>query len=138
MRLPVDAALILIGDVSEVPGVGQMVAAWAQERLPILRVDRDPFAAGDLEAALDEIGATTLVLSGEGEAAVATARGAAARGFRVFIVAEPPLAEVSADIARIVTPETAVAAALRARARERWNAAREAALLAGEELNSKR
>jgi nicotinamidase-related amidase len=137
MRLPVDAALILIGDVSELPGVAPLVAAWGQERLPILRVDPDAFAASDLEAALDELGATTLVLSGAGDATLATARDAAARGFRVFLVAASPPPDPGADIARIVTPEIAVAAALRARARERWKAARDAALSAGGDGSSK-
>jgi hypothetical protein len=130
--------LIVAGEVADDLGVASLVAAWTQERLPILRIDTDLFAASDLETKLEEIGATTLVVAGAREACIDATRGAAERGFRVFLVAEPPVAGLSAEEVRIVTIETAVTAALGARGRERWKAAREAALLERDAVNPKR
>jgi nicotinamidase-related amidase len=149
MRLPVDATLIVMTGASADEDVEALLAAWRRERLPIFHVRREPgdapepvivaladdaFAKSDLEAALDAIGATTLVIVGARGPAAATARAAAGRGYRVFVVANAPLVE--AEAAKMATLETALAAARGARWRERWQAARRAALLKSEKANS--
>jgi hypothetical protein len=103
MRLPPDTVLVCG------PGAPpELAAVWRDERLPILPGE-------DLEAALDALGATTLVVADDTEAAVQ----AAALGCRVFWVgAEAPPGVRASTLAE------ALAAGRNARARERWKAAR--------------
>ncbi len=106
------------------------------------------FAQTELEAELDEIGATTLVISGAltHNSVEASARAAACLGYRVFVVADAcwavdvidlrgrrwpaedvhalSLANLHAEYANIVTLDAAVAAARGAKARQRLRAAR--------------
>jgi nicotinamidase-related amidase len=108
------------------------------------------FAGTGLEAALDAIGATTLVVCGAltHNSIEATVRAASGLGYRAFLVADAcwavdvrdlggklwpaedvhalSLANLHGEYARVVTRETALEAARRARARERWKAGREA------------
>ena len=140
MRLPSDAALIVLDEVE-----GEALrAVWREERLPVVLACAggepladearlpspapDAFANGALETALDARGVTTLVIVGApgSERVAATARSAAARGYRLFWVAHPGDADTLPE-ARAVNRETALAAARRARARERWKAARRTA-----------
>jgi hypothetical protein len=118
MRLPADAALIVTDESNAEP----LLAVWREERLPIFHVNAED--SGDLEPSLEAIGATTLVMHGAGVEAIAEA--AAAQGFRVFVVADKPT--LDPGVARTVSVETAVAAARRARFRERWLAARRVAV----------
>ena len=86
------------------------------------------FASSGLEAALDAIGATTVVVCGGAAAeSLTAARDAADLGYRVFRVAGAPDAEAADPSAkvRVVTCEIAVAAGRRAKARERWAAERD-------------
>ena len=95
----------------------------------------DPFAGGALAAALDAIGATTLVLCGDADRIAPAALGAAALGCHAFVVADAcasaegavlaaDLAERIGAEARIVDCRSALAAASVARARQRREAAR--------------
>ena len=104
MRLPPDTVL-LCG-----PGAApELVAVWREERLPIL-------GAGDLEADLDALGATTLVVAGDAAAAAQ----AVGLGYRVFFVGDDSAPEGT----RAATMAEALAGGRNARARERWKAAR--------------
>lgn len=167
MRLPCDGALIVIeaeGGGERPPAVTALLEAWRAEGLPRFVARReararppatdpatgdrrlamagpDAFADGALEAALDDIGATTLVLCGAPSSALAASlRCAAALGYRLFVVADacaiddptsPPerlaLAHLDGDLARVVTLPTALAAARLAKTRQRLNAAKAAA-----------
>ena len=125
MRLPSDAAL-LIPD----PGAADqaLLNAWREEALPLFPIAArggDAFADADLEARLDAIGATTLVFANgfAGDRLRATVLAAAARGYRVFAVGEGEAGDLGGDI-RVVSVETAVAAARRAKFRQRWALAR--------------
>ncbi len=129
MRLPADAALIVVNRAEADPAVAALLAVWSEEALPVFHVDSTApgaFAGSDLEASLDAVGATTLVVCGgpPPDAVAATARDAAGRGYRVFLVGDAAAADAVLDDVRAVTCETALAAGLRARARERWRAAR--------------
>jgi nicotinamidase-related amidase len=139
MRLPTDTALIVIDEAPESShdnpdaefAIAALLEVWREERMPVFHVGRelsDPFADPDLEASLEAIGATTLVICGAlAQEAVAAAAG---RGYRVFVVADgadaQALATMNHEFAQVVTSETTLAAGRRARARERWKAARRA------------
>ena len=139
MRLPADATLIVLGPReasgadSAAATIRALVEAWRKEELPTIDVRADePLAGGPLEAQLDDLGATTLVLCGEAAAVAATARDAAGLGFRVFIVDEACWArgEASARSAlsdapgAVVDAATTLAASAVARARQRWKGRR--------------
>ncbi len=111
MRLPTDAILAIAEGADD-----ELAAVWREERLPVLTLSAD---AAALEAALEALGATTLVLCGQG--AEAAARTAARLGYRVFLIGADP---VEGDDVKVVTRAMALAAARLARARERWKAAR--------------
>ncbi len=116
MRLPADAALILIGDPRGDAAAAALTRVWGEEGLPIFSAAPDAFADGALEAGLETIGATTLVA--RGAPAADFARAAVARGYRVFVVGDA--LEGLADVdARFVTLETALEAGRRAKARQR-------------------
>src|ERR1700728_1687772 len=91
--------------------IAALIAAWRTEGLPLAHVGRQPFVPAippldgeivivrsaasafvdaDLEARLDEVGATTLVLCGAfaGPGLEATARHAADLGYQVFVGAD--------------------------------------------------
>jgi hypothetical protein len=119
MRLPADAALILIGDPRGDEARAALTRVWRDEGLPIFSAAPDAFAGGVLEAGLDAIGATTLVARGAGGEAFAIA--AAARGYRVFVVGEAPAGMAGID-ARFVALDTALEAGRRAKARQRLKA----------------
>ncbi len=105
MRLPPDTVLLC-----GAPAPPELLEVWAQERLTTL-----PLPAPErLEAILEALGATTVVVVGEGAAQ------AAALGFRVFWLGDGP---APAGARACALAET-VAAARLARARERWKAAR--------------
>ena len=125
MRLPTDAALIVIDEAS----AGVLIEVWREERLPLFQPGAKPggaFADGELEAALDAIGATTLVICGTAFDDP-TLQAATSLGYRVFLLGDEPGAfDIGGEAARVATLEMALAAARRARARERWKAARRA------------
>ena len=106
MRLPTDATLLIAPGAE--PALEQV---WREERLPVLALDGD--LAG-IEAALEAIGATTVVACDEN-----AARAAATLGFRTFLVGEGAVAG-----AATVSLSQTLDAARFARARERWKAAR--------------
>ncbi len=125
MRLPSDAALLVPdpGDADEA-----LLRVWREEALPLFEIGArsgDAFAGGELEAELDAVGATTLVIAnGFARGALeATVLAAAARGYRVFVVGAEGAACDLGD-ARVVGVETAIEAARRARFRQRWTLAR--------------
>lgn len=107
MRLPPDTVL-LCGD--EAPP--DLLAVWVEERLAVLVLP----AVERLEAALEALGTTTVVVVGDGASA------AASLGFRVFWLGEGPAPE---GVRAVTLADTIVAARL-ARARERWKASRAA------------
>ena len=101
--------------------IAALVAAWRTEGLPLAHVGRQPagsplpplegeivivrnatsaFVGADLEARLDELGATTLVLCGAlaTHALEASARHAADLGYQVFVVADACRAVDTADV----------------------------------------
>jgi nicotinamidase-related amidase len=114
------------GDAAEVEtNIAALIAAWRVEGLPLAHVGRQPggsapdiaptappldgeivivrnatsaFVGADLEARLDELGATTLVLCGalSTHALEASARHAADLGYQVFVVADACLAAAEA------------------------------------------
>jgi isochorismate hydrolase len=149
--------------------IAALVAAWRAEGLPLAQVGRQPpalshaplegeiviaregigaFAGTALETALDELGATTLVLCGglKTHALEATARHAGDVGYQVFVVADAcraidavdlngrlwpgedvralMLARLKGEIATIVDVATALRAAATAKARQRRAAGR--------------
>ena len=128
MRLPADAALLLLGPAPQAAAMEALRQAWTAEALPILEAPADgPFADGGLERALDALGATTLVLAGPG--AAAAARPAAALGYRLFVVEEAcpepiELDDLIPDAARLVPLAVTLQAAAQANFRKRWRAAR--------------
>jgi nicotinamidase-related amidase len=157
------------GDAAEAErNIAALVAAWRAEDLPLVHVGRQSppaaesldgeivivrdgtsaFVGADLEARLDELGATTLVLCGAlaTHALEATARHAGDLGYQVFVVADACraadavdlrgrlwpaedvraliLARLSGETATIVDVETALRAAGMAKARQRRAAGR--------------
>ncbi|HEY5204254.1 MAG TPA: isochorismatase family protein [Roseiarcus sp.] len=149
--------------------IAALVAAWRAEGLPIVHVGRPPiatfvhafvvppldgeivivrnatsaFIGADLEARLDELGATTLVLCGAlgTHALEASARHASDLGYQMFVVADAcravdtvdlrgrlwpaedvralALAHLKGETATIVDTATALRAAATAKARQR-------------------
>jgi nicotinamidase-related amidase len=126
MRLPIDAALLVpdAGDATDL-----LLQAWREEALPVFPIGahgESAFADSHLEANLDAIGATTLVFAGGFARARlrATALAAAERGYRAFVVSsEGESGELGGDV-RVVSVETAIEAARRAKFRQRWALAR--------------
>jgi nicotinamidase-related amidase len=155
--------------------IAALIAAWRAEGLPLIHVGRQPsgsasdiapnvppldseivvirnatsaFVGADLEARLDELGATTLVLCGAlaTHALEASARHAADLGYQVFVVADAcqaanavdlrarlwpaedvralALARLKGETATIVDAATALRAAATAKARQRRAAGR--------------
>jgi nicotinamidase-related amidase len=149
--------------------IAALAAAWRAEGLPLAHVGRQPagsplpplegeiiivrnaasaFVGADLEARLDELGATTLVLCGAlaTHALEASARHAGDLGYQVFIVADAcraadtvdlrgrlwpaeevralSLAHLKGETATIVDAATALRAAATAKARQRRAAGR--------------
>jgi nicotinamidase-related amidase len=149
--------------------IAALMAAWRAEGLPLVHVARQPtasplppldgeivvtraatsaFVASDLEAKLDEVGATTLVVCGAlaTHALEASARHAADLGYQVFVVADAcraadmvdlsgrlwpaedvralSLAQLKGETATIVDVATALRAAATAKARQRRAAGR--------------
>jgi nicotinamidase-related amidase len=161
-----------VGEASEVEtNIANLVSAWRAEGLPLAHVARQPivpasplaippldgeiamvrnatsaFIGADLEARLDELGATTLVLCGTlaTHALEASARHAADLGYQVFVVADAcraadaldlrgrlwpaedvralALAHLKGETATIVDLATTLQAAAAARARQRRRA----------------
>jgi nicotinamidase-related amidase len=159
-------------DASEVEtNIASLVAAWRGEGLPLAHISRRPiapasplaippldgeiaivrnatsaFVGADLEARLDELGATTLVLCGTlaTYSLEASARHAADLGYQVFIVADAcraadaldlrgrlwpaedvralALAHLRGETATIVDVATTLRAAATAKARQRRKA----------------
>ena len=149
--------------------IAALIAAWRAEGLPLAHIGRHPFVPAipplereivivrnaasafvdaDLEARLDQLGATTLVLCGAlaAHGLEATARHAADLGYQVFVVAEAcqaadtvdltgrvwpaedvralALARLKGETATIVDVATTLRAAATAKARQRRGAAR--------------
>ena len=151
--------------------IAALIAAWRAERLPLVHFSRRPtppafslaplegeivivrdttsaFVGGDLEARLDELGATTLILCGAlaTHAVEASARHAADLGYQIFVVADAcwaadtvdlrgrlwpaedvralTLAHLKGETATIVDVATALRAAVTAKARQRRAAGR--------------
>ncbi|HEY1864682.1 MAG TPA: isochorismatase family protein [Roseiarcus sp.] len=147
--------------------IAALVAAWRAEGLPLVHVGRSAsplgvpalegeivivrtatsaFVAADLEARLDELGATTLVLCGAlaTHALEASARHAADLGYQLFVVADAcravdtmdltgrlwpaedvqalALAHLKGETATIVDAATTLRAAAMAKARQRHRA----------------
>ena len=161
-----------VGDTSEVEtNIAALVSVWRAEGLPLAHVGRQPivpasplaippldgeiamvrnatsaFVGADLEARLDELGATTLVLCGAlaTHALEASARHAADLGYQVFVVADAcratgaldlrgrlwpaedvralALAHLKGETATIVDVATTLRAATTAKARQRRRA----------------
>jgi nicotinamidase-related amidase len=163
MRLPADATLIVIhpGEASgssdpagPSANLVRLLDAWRAEELPVAHVRMSAadvvepaqhellvaaaaasaFASTSLEASLDEIGATTLVLCGASRPVEATARDADRLGYQTFIVSdacggsgesgEPAFAHLHGKCATVVDVEAALRAAAVARARQRRSAMR--------------
>jgi nicotinamidase-related amidase len=158
------------GDGREVEtNIAALVTAWRTEELPLAHVGRQlagspfppldgeivivrnatsAFVGADLEARLDELGATTLVLCGAlaTHALEASARHAADLGYQVFVVADAcraldtadlggrlwpaehvralALARLKGEAATIVDVATTLRAAATAKARQRREAGR--------------
>ncbi len=143
MRLPSDAALLNSGDPQADDGAAAVLRAWREEALPVFHIfgaehsaaadgeakivarAGDAFADTDLEAKLDAIGATTLVLAGAFArvSLEATVLAAAERGYRIFVVGADGTNDFGGDV-RVVSVETAVEAAREAKFRQRWALAR--------------
>lgn len=111
MRLPTDATL-LAGEGAD----PMLERVWREQQLPVVTLD---FALDRLEAVLEAVGATTVVACGANAAAAAAV--AAGFGFRSFCVGAPASRE---GVVGVSTAQ-AIEAALGARARERWKAARQ-------------
>jgi nicotinamidase-related amidase len=158
------------GEASEVErNIAALVAAWRTEGLPLAHVGRQPasspllpldgeivivrnatsaFVGADLEARLDQLGVTTLVLCGAlaTHALEASARHAGDLGYQVFVVADAcravdtadlggrlwlaedvralALARLNGETATIVDVATTLRAAATAKARQRRGAGR--------------
>jgi nicotinamidase-related amidase len=158
------------GEASEVEkNIAALVAAWRTEGLPLAHVARQPassphppldgeivivrnatsaFVGANLEARLDELGVTTLVLCGAlaTHALEASARHAGDLGYQVFVVADAcravdtadlggrlwlaedvralALARLKGETATIVDSATTLRAAATAKARQRRGAGR--------------
>jgi nicotinamidase-related amidase len=119
---PVDGSRQGAGDASGVEtNIASLVAAWRAEGLPVAHVGRpssspailpldgeiaivrnatSAFVGADLEARLDELGATTLVLCGAlaTHALETSARHAADLGYQVFVVADACRAADTLDL----------------------------------------
>lgn len=133
MRLPADATLIVAGppdgtaDPAAARAVAALIEAWRREDLPAfdLRADVCGAFGGDLEARLDEVGATTLVMCGAADAVEPSAEQAEALGFHVFIVHDACWPQAAARpgatlrSAVVVDLKTALAAAGLAKSRQR-------------------
>ena len=165
---PVDGLRRGAGDAAEVEtNIASLVAAWRAEGLPLAHVGRpsassaippldgeiaivrgatSAFVGADLEARLDELGATTLVFCGTlaTHALEASARHAADLGYQVFVVADAcrsadaldltgrrwpaedvralALARLKGETATIVDVATTLRATATAKARERRRA----------------
>jgi nicotinamidase-related amidase len=149
--------------------IAALIAAWRAEGLPLVHIGRQPaasplppldgetvisgdaasaFAGTALEARLDELGATTLVLCGAlaTHSLEATARHAGDLGYQTFVVADAcraadavdlngrvwpaedvralALARLSGETATIVDVATALRAAATAKTRQRHGAGR--------------
>src|ERR1700722_12680608 len=148
--------------------IAALVAAWRGEGLPLAHIGRQPvgplsplegeivivrnatsaFVGADLEARLDDLGATTLVLCGvlATHALEASARHAAGLGYQVFVVADAcrasdttdlggrlwlaedvralALAHLKGETATVVDVATTLRAAATAKARQRREAGR--------------
>jgi len=98
MRLPADATLIVVGapdpagDATVRAKIAALIEAWRREDLPAIDAPASEAGAFDddrLEAHLEDLGATTLVLCGEEGAVDRAARDAAALGFHAFVVSMP-------------------------------------------------
>lgn len=117
MRLPADAALILLAEGD--PASAALAAAWRAQDLPVFVAD------GDLDARLDEQGVTTLVVCGDEAGFVERA---ISGGYRVFVVAETLAADGAAKWqggeARLASLRETVIAAAGAKARQKLRAAR--------------
>jgi nicotinamidase-related amidase len=126
------------GDAAEAErNIAALVAAWRAEDLPLVHVGRQSppavepldgeivivrhgtsaFVGADLEARLDELGATTLVLCGAlaTHALEATARHAGDLGYQVFVVADACLAADAVDLRGRLWPAEDVRALILAR-----------------------
>ncbi len=135
MRLPADAALIVLasGEATEPEAVAALRGAWETEGLPVFEAQaKQAFGEDGLEARLDALGVTTLVICGIAapEAASEAIRGAASLGFRLFVVAEAcadglDLRGLAPDAARIASLEITLQASQGANFRRRWRAARD-------------
>ena len=120
--------------------IAALIAAWRPEGLPLAHVGLQPFVpamppldgeivivrnatsafiGADLEARLDELGATTLVLCGAfaGPGLEATAHHAADLGYQVFVVADACRAADTIDLRGRVWPAEDVRALALARLR---------------------
>jgi nicotinamidase-related amidase len=113
------------GDGTDIEtNIGALVAAWRTEDLPIVHVGKPPiapfafvvpplegeiiiernatsaFVGSDLEARLDELGATTLVVCGTlaSHALEASARHASDLGYQLFVVADACRAADAVDL----------------------------------------
>ena len=136
--------------------------AWLAEAEPlpgepvIPKTTPDAFADGALEALLDGLGATTLVVCGfvTPNSVETSVRAAASLGYRTFVVADACAAVDAADIrgrrwpaedvhalslghmarefAEVVTLEAALEAAAAAKLRQRWKAERSAEAARGQ------
>jgi isochorismate hydrolase len=132
-----EAAEESAGDGGEVEkAIAALVAAWRAEALPLAHVGRQmfvpaippldgeiaivrnatsAFVGADLEARLDDLGATTLVLCGalQTHALEASARHAADLGYQVFVVADACRAADTVDLrGRLWPAEDVLALAL--------------------------
>ena len=127
------------GDGGEVEkSIAALVAVWRSEGLPLAHVGRQPivtaippldgeivivrnatsaFVGADLEARLDDLGATTLVLCGAlgTHALEVSARHAADLGYQVFVVADACRAVDTADLGGRLWPAEDVRALALAR-----------------------
>jgi nicotinamidase-related amidase len=173
---PVDDPRHGAGDAPEIEkNLAALIAVWRAEGLPLVHIGRQPsgsasdialavppldgeivivrnatsaFVGADLEARLDELGATTLVLCGAlaTHALEASARHAADLGYQVFVVADAcraadvidlngrlwpaqdvralTLGRLKGETATIVDAATALRAAATAKSRQRREAGR--------------
>jgi nicotinamidase-related amidase len=135
MRLPADATLIVVGapdpagDATARANIAALIEAWRREDLPAVdarALDAGPFDDGRLEARLEDLGATTLVLCGEDSAVDRAAREATALGFHAFVVRDAcwrnGASATAAGLGQsgaVVDVATALAAAAVAKARQR-------------------